>query len=116
MATNVWWVLTKRVCAWRVVPCDGSASQLLVQYEPTVKYLPYSQKIWWGINFGGPPCNSQFKICQNILLAYIHMVIPYRTAKFKSANILAMVILGPTAKLIPANISSYMVAHTRCLC
>ena len=33
------------------------------------------------------------------------MVIPYQTAKFKSANIFAMVILGPTAKLIPANIS-----------
>ena len=26
------------------------------------------------------------------------MAIPYQTAKFKSANILAMAILGPTAK------------------
>ena len=43
-------------------------------------------------------CNRQIKIRQYFLLAYIHMAIPYRTAKFKSANIFAMVILGSTAK------------------
>ena len=33
------------------------------------------------------------------LLEYvIHMVIPYRTTKFKSANIFSMAILGPSAK------------------
>ena len=31
-------------------------------------------------------------------VSYSHMVIPYRTAKFKSANILALAILGSTAK------------------
>ena len=31
------------------------------------------------------------------LLAYIPMATPYRTAKFKSANIFAIAILGPTA-------------------
>ena len=29
---------------------------------------------------------------------YVYMAIPYRTAKFKSANIFAMAIWGPTAK------------------
>ena len=43
-------------------------------------------------------CNHQIKICQYFLLAYIHMAIPYRTAKFKSANNFTMAILGPTAK------------------
>ena len=32
-------------------------------------------------------CNRQIKIRQNFLLAYIRMVIPYRTAKSKFANI-----------------------------
>ena len=40
-------------------------------------------------------CNRQIKICQYFLLAYIHIVIPYRTT---TANIFAMAILGPTAK------------------
>ena len=57
--------------------------------------VPYSRKIW---QFGGLYYNRQIKICQNFLLAYIHMAIPYRTSKFKSANILAIVILGSTAK------------------
>ena len=57
--------------------------------------LPYSRKIW---RFGGLYYNRQIKIRQNVLLAYIRMAIPYRTAKFKSANILAIAILGSTAK------------------
>ena len=65
-------------------------------YEP----LPYSRKIWRGIKFGGLYYNRQIKICQNFLLAYIHvrMAIPYRTAKFKSASILPIAILGSTVK------------------
>ena len=39
----------------------------------------------------------QIKIRQIFLLAYIRMAIPYRTAKFKSANILIIAILGSTA-------------------
>ena len=35
---------------------------------------------------------------QYFILAYIHVAIPYRTAKFKSANIFAIAIWGPTAK------------------
>ena len=31
-------------------------------------------------------------------ISYIRMTIPYPTAKFKSANIFAMAILGPTTK------------------
>ena len=44
--------------------------------------------------------NRQIKIRQNFPLSYniIRMAIPYQTAKFKSANILAIAILGPTAK------------------
>ena len=37
---------------------------------------------------------------------YIHMLIPYQTAKFKSANILAIAILGSSARF---NTSGYMV-------
>ena len=45
-------------------------------------HVPYSRKIW---RFGGLYYNRQ-----NFLLTYIHMAIPYRTAKFKFANILTI--------------------------
>ena len=64
-------------------------------------HIPYSRKIWRGIKFGCLAVyyyNRQIKIRQNFLLAYIRMAIPYRTAKFKSANILSIAILGSTAK------------------
>ncbi|MCG8623694.1 MAG: hypothetical protein MJE68_17085, partial [Proteobacteria bacterium] len=51
--------------------------------------------IWW---FGGLYYNSQIKIRQNFLLAYIRMAIPYQTAKFKSANILLIAIWSSTTK------------------
>ena len=57
--------------------------------------VPYSRKIW---RFSGRCYNCQIKIRQNFQLAYIHMAILYRTAKFKSANILAIAILGSTVK------------------
>ena len=63
--------------------------------------LPYSRKFWRGIKFGGLVvnlCNRQIKIHQYFILTYIHVAIQYRTAKFKSANIFAMTIWGPTAK------------------
>ena len=52
------------------------------------------------MRFGGLYYNRQIKIRQNFLLAcnIIRMAIPYRTAKFKSTNILAIAILGSTAK------------------
>ena len=58
-------------------------------------HVPYSRKIWQGIKFGGlavSACDRQIKIRQYFILAYIRMAIPYRTAKFKSANIFTMVI------------------------
>ena len=64
-------------------------------------YIPYSRKIWQGIKFGDLAVylnNRQIKICQNFLLAYICMAIPYRTAKLKSTNTFAMAIWDPTAK------------------
>ena len=66
-----------------------------------LRNLPYSQKIWRGIKFGGlAVClvTAKFKIRQYFILAYIRMAIPYRIAKFKSANIFAIAIWGPTAK------------------
>ena len=57
--------------------------------------LPYSRKFWRGIKFGGLAdrlSNRQIKIRQNFLLAYIHMAILCRTAKFKSANTFEMAI------------------------
>ena len=65
-------------------------------------HILYSRKIWRGIkfgSFGSQYYNCQIKIRQIFLLAYIRMVIPYRTAKFKSANVLAIAILATTAKL-----------------
>ena len=55
-----------------------------------------------GIKFGGLAVylyNRQIRIRQYFILAYIRMVIPYRTAKFKSASIFAMVIWRSTANL-----------------
>ena len=65
--------------------------------------IPYSWKIWWGIKFGGLAvylCNCQIKICQYFIQchAYIRMVIPYRTAKFKFTNIFAVAIWRSTVK------------------
>ena len=59
--------------------------------------VPYSWKIWRGIKFGDLAIyyNCQIKICQNFLLTYICMAIPYWIAKFKSASI---TILGSTTK------------------
>ena len=72
--------------------------------------VPYSRKIW---RFGGLYYNRQIKICQNFLLAYniIRMAILYRTAKFKSANVLAIAIWAQPPNLIPANISGYTVYY-----
>ena len=39
------------------------------------------------------------------------MAIPYQPTKFKSANIFAILILGPTTKF---NISGYTVMHNLC--
>ena len=67
----------------------------------SMRIIPYSRKIWRGIKFGGLAIyyyNRQIKIRQNFLLTYIRMAIPYQTAKFKSANILSIAILGSTAK------------------
>ena len=66
--------------------------------------IPYGQKIWRGIKFGGLAVyfnNRQIKIRQNFLLAYpqyIRMAIPYRTAKLKSVNTFAMAIWDRTTK------------------
>ena len=68
---------------------------MLLCYRLLNVHVPYSWKIWW---FGGQYYNRRIKIRQNFLLAYIHMVILYRTAKFKSANVLEIAILGSTAK------------------
>ena len=73
----------------------------------------YSRKIWRGIKFGGLAVynyyNRQIKIRQNFLLPYniIRMAIPYRTAKFKSANILVIAIWGSVIFCIAAAAVSY---------
>ena len=58
----------------------------------TCTTITYSQKIWRGIKFGGLAVRAykrQIKVRQYFLHAYIRIAIPYRTAKFKSANIFA---------------------------
>ena len=54
--------------------------------------LPYSRKIWWFYY------NSQIKVCQNFLLAYVRVVILCQTSKFKFTNILVIAILDSIAK------------------
>ena len=81
-----------------LLPAIGLSTPTLM---PPFLNILYSRKIWRGIKFGGSAvylCNHQIKIHQYFLLAYIHMAIPYQTAKFKSTNIFAMAILGPTTK------------------
>ena len=71
--------------------------QLRIHYN----HIPYSRKIWWRIKFGGLAvclCNRQIKIRQNFLLVYIRMVILYRTAKLKFANIFVHAGWGQSAK------------------
>ena len=61
--------------------------------------LPYSRKIWRGIKFwrfGSLACDRQIKIRQYFIFVYIRMAIPYRTAKFRSANV---IILGACARV-----------------
>ena len=85
----------------------------LVLCAALVLVVPYSLKIWWGIQFGGlAVCLATTKLNLPIFF-YLHiicMVIPYRTTKFKSANIFTMAILSPTAKL---NIFGYTVFHLK---
>ena len=73
---------------------EREGERLVIVHIHCIPY--YSRK------FGGLAvyitCNRQIKICQNFLLAYIRMAIRYRTTKFKSSNILAIAILGSTAK------------------
>ena len=61
----------------------------------------YSRKIWWGIKFGGLVGYVTTTKLKSAKISYSHiirMVILYRTGKFKSANILAIALLGSTAK------------------
>ena len=73
--------------------------------------IPYSRKIWQGIKFGGLAVYVITAKLKSAKISYlhiyniIHMAIPYRTAKFEYTNILAIAILGSTAKL---NSSQYL--------
>ena len=68
--------------------------------------IPYSQKIWRGIKFGGFRRNRQIKICQNLYRVHVHMAILLQTTKFRSAN---TQFGGKPPNLMTANISSYTV-------
>ena len=63
-------------------------------WECCIHNISHSRKIWR--RFGGWCYNRHIKIHQNFLLACICMAILYRIAKLKSANILAIAILGST--------------------
>ena len=90
---------TVSVAAEFICGIEGHEKNITLILGKSVKIslciILYSRKIW---RFGGLYYNHQIKIRQHFLLAYIHMAIPYRTAKFKSANILPIAILGSTAK------------------
>ena len=68
-----------------------------------VDVIPYSRKIWRRIKFGGLAVYITTAKLKSAKISYSHtyiiMAIPYRTMKFKSANILAIIaILSSTAK------------------
>ena len=74
---------------------------------------------WRGIKFGGLAVYIITAKLKSAKISYSHiqcirMAIPYRTAKFKFANILAIAILGSTAKFNPANISGYTLRSNYC--
>ena len=71
-------------------------------------YIPYSQKIWRGIKFGGLRRNHQIKIHQNLYHVHVCMAILFQTAKYKSAN---TQFGGKPPNLMTANISGYTVLH-----
>ena len=110
------------VCIWILICCREFIVQLNGEFHvcifvvymheciyrvyawiPTTRksVIPYSREIWRGIKFGGLAvclATAKLKSTDISYLHIIHMAIPYRTAKFKSANIFAMGIWGPTAK------------------
>ena len=64
--------------------------------------IPYSWKIWRGIKLGSLAVYITTAKLKSAKMSYLHiiirMAIPYRTAKFKFANILATAILGSITK------------------
>ena len=92
------YIIHKCISAWLLITMTLCVIVVSwVSARGCLNITPYSRKIW---RFGGLYYNRQIKICQNFLLAYICMAILYRTAKFKSANILVIAIWGSTAKFI----------------
>ena len=65
-------------------------------------HILYSRKIWWGIKFGNLTVYITTAKLKSAKIFYLHIYVwrsRTQTAKFKSANILAMAILGSTTKL-----------------
>ena len=63
--------------------------------------IPYGRKIWWGIKSGSLAVYITTAKLKSAKISYLHiirMAIPYRTAKFQSANILVIAIWGSTTK------------------
>ena len=85
-----------------------SIKECNIELEPYIANIPYSQKICWGIKFGGLAvylCNHQIKIHQYFILVY---------TLTKPPNLNPPIFLqwrfgGQLPNLIPANISVYMV-------
>ena len=86
-----------------------SARCVVASDLPAINNITYSQKFWRGIkiNLAVWPSISQPPKLKFAKISYSHIICVWRTAKFKSANILGIVILGSTAKF---NISSSITA------
>ena len=66
---------------------------------PRYTCIPYSRKIWRGNIFGGLAVYITIAKLKFAKISYSHIYVwQSRIAKFKSANILAIVIFGSTAK------------------
>ena len=82
--------------------CRGiDANRMLafcIRHFGLTHYIPYGQNILRGIKFGGLAVYITTANLKSAKISYLHnyirMAIPYRIAKFKSANILAIAILG----------------------
>ena len=78
--------------------------------------VPYSRKYWRGIKFGSLAVYMYITTAKlkPAKISYSHiiiicMAIPYGITKFKSANILAIVILGSTAKFNSHQYIQYLI-------
>ena len=95
---------------------DYEDEEFKVHATHRVNFILYhiAGKFGGGIKFGSLAVYITTAKLKSARISYLHiicMAIPYQTAKFKSANILAIVILGSTTKFNSCQYFGYMVIN-----